>query len=72
MSHIKPHELKEIKKIDLFTYLKNYQPDRLKKYHMIHTVFVIIKAFIFQMDYGIGNQQESVGTKCFRLLNQGR
>lgn len=31
MSHIKPHELKEIKKIDLFTYLKNYQPDRLKK-----------------------------------------
>lgn len=31
MKHIKPDVLKEIKKIDLLTYLMNYQPDRLKK-----------------------------------------
>ena len=31
MKHINPDVLKEIKKIDLLTYLMNYQPDRLKK-----------------------------------------
>ena len=31
IKHIKPKDLAEIKKIDLLTYLSNYQPDRLKK-----------------------------------------
>ena len=31
IKHIKPKDLAEIKKIDLLTYLGNYQPDRLKK-----------------------------------------
>lgn len=56
MTHIKPEILKKVKQVDLLTYLLNYQPERLKRFLITHTVYVIMTVCIFPMDYGTGSQ----------------
>lgn len=55
MAYIKPELLKKIKQVDLLTYLKNYQPERLKK--ISHDTFCIRDHDSLHISNGLWNWQ---------------
>lgn len=62
MVYIKPELLTKIKQIDLLTYLKNYQPERLKK--ISHDTFCIRDHDSLHISNGLWNWQSmSIGGK---------
>lgn len=55
MAHIKPEILKKVKKVDLLTYLLNYQPERLKK--ISHNTYCIRDHDSLHISNGLWNWQ---------------